>query len=366
MKINKQLLDLEVIIPIAAFLLALSGVLTVSSTSQSWSGNPELAMRQLGHIAVAVIIIFSFRRIPFSFLTRKNTLIFLGVAGWLFLAGLGLFGSRINGMCGWYRCGYFSIQPAEVIKPLYLLIVSAILTRRSDRSANFFIATAFSAWWLIPVCLQPDFGTGAIYLTVFFFMAAAAGSKARDILIAAGAAIIPLGAMLWRTPYALRRITAFFSPVKDNLGENWHVMHFELAVSRGGWFGSNLGKAIWSNAYLPFAYNDSAYATLSETLGFVGVVVIAALFFILIGAMFKLSRRANLTPEAGFFISSCATLIAIQALMHISINLALIPPSGLTLPFISYGGSSLSGFALLLAMTLSAAGDQPENQSLPK
>ena len=364
MKKYNQLFDAEMLIPTAAFLLALSGVLTVSSTSQSWSGNPELAIRQLGHIAVAVVVIFSFRWIPFGFLTKRGVLIFLGVAGWFFLAGLWLFGSRINGMCGWYRCGELSIQPAEVIKPFYLLIVSNILMRQKSRSSNFYMAALFTSLWLIPVVLQPDFGTAAIDLSLFFLMAAASGSKWRDIAIAVTGAAAILAAMLWRTPYALRRITAFFSPLKNNLSDNWHVMHFELAVSRGGWFGSNLGKAIWSNAYLPFAYNDSAYATLSETLGFVGVVVIATLFFILLGAMFKLSRRPGLTSEAAFFIASGATLIAVQALTHISINLALIPPSGLTLPFISYGGSSLSGFALLIAMTLSAARDEVDDSEV--
>ena len=354
MKIKNYLLEPEMLIPTAAFLLALSGVLTVSSTAQSWSGSSELAMRQLGHIAVAVILMFSVSRIPFPAMTRRGTLIFIGVAGWLFLAGLWLFGSRINGMCGWYRCGNFSVQPAEVIKPLYLLITSVLLTRKGNLSRNFYLAAGFTILWLIPVALQPDSGTAAIYLSVFFLLAIASGSRTRDICISGAVIAVPLAILLWRTPYAIRRISAFFSPVKDQLGDNWHVMHFELAVSRGSWFGSNLGKAIWSNAYLPFADNDSAYATLSETLGFVGVIVIFALFFVLIGAMFKLSRKPELSREAGFFIASGATLIAVQALTHISINLALIPPSGLTFPFISYGGSSLSGFALLLAMALAA------------
>ena len=88
------------------------------------------------------------------------------------------------------------------------------------------------------------------------------------------------------------------------------------------------------------------------------MIVIFVLFIVLAGAMYKLSSRSDLSREAGFFIASGATLISVQALTHISINLALIPPSGLTLPFISYGGSSLSGFALLLAMTLAAGRDR--------
>lgn len=359
MKHHFRIFTVDTLIPCCAFFLALSGILTITSGAGTWDYPLEPAMRQLGSLAVAVVIMFSASRIDFKWLISPATLRCAGISGWLFLAGVLIFGTRINNMCGWYRFNSWSIQPAEINKAIYLLILAAILAGNNCRK-KFFFALLIAAIWVIPIVLQPDYGTAVIYILLFFSLAWAAGCRLRDMALCFGAGCAAMALLFYRTPYVMKRFAGFLNGGRDN----WHILQFELTVSRGGWLGSKLGKAIWSNAYLPLAYNDSAYATLSETLGFTGAVIIILLLAVLVAALLKSASRTT-SPAARLFITAAAILIALQSLIHISVNLALLPPTGLNLPFISYGGSSLTGFALLLGLAMSAAASGEKSQDQP-
>ena len=177
----------------------------------------------------------------------------------------------------------------------------------------------------------------------------------RNLLIFCTGAAAAAALFVWSHPYAWRRITGLFQPELDPLGSGWHVRQFELAIARGQFFGEKLGHAVWSNAYLPLSYNDSAFATMAETLGFFGTLPVYLGFALLIASLVVLANRFDLEFDARLYILSAAALIGIQSLVHISVNLCLLPPTGLTLPLISYGGSSLIGCCLMLGIALSAA-----------
>ena len=178
------------------------------------------------------------------------------------------------------------------------------------------------------------------------------------------AAVAAVGFVLTH-PYAMRRLTGFLDPESDPLGSGWHVRQFELAVARGQIFGSKLGNALWSNAYLPLPYNDSAFATLMETLGLAGGTVVVLLFVFLVAVPARAALVRPLPDDARLFAMGAVALLALQTLVHISVNLCLLPPTGLTLPLISYGGSSFAGCGLLLGMMLSALKAVPHQTTLP-
>ena len=136
------------------------------------------------------------------------------------------------------------------------------------------------------------------------------------------------------------------------------MRQLELAAARGGWFGSKMGQALWSNAYVPLPYNDSAYATLTETTGFAGASVVLLLFVLLLTALSLTAMRKDLTEQAKLFAAGSTMIIGIQTLLHVGVNLSLLPPTGLTLPLISYGGSSLTGCGIILGIALSALRDK--------
>lgn len=356
-KETRHLFSCETIIIIVAFLLSLSGLLTILSGSGTWSSPMEPVIRQLVHLGVALIFLAIAHYLPFPLLSGARIVWFSTGCFWLFLALLGIFGSRINGMQGWYRFGMLSLQPAEIAKGAYLAALCAALTQEDPRR-RLPLALLVAVVWVTPIILQPDFTTALIYAAIFWMLLFLAGGRVVSMLLLLATVCAAGSFYVFSRPYAWRRIAGFFAD--GTAGAHWHVMQFELTVSRGGWFGSRLGKAVWSNAYLPLAYNDSAYATLSETLGFAGSCVIWIFVIVLIVQFLKLASRRNLAPVSRLYIEGTALWIALQWLIHVSVNLALLPPTGLTLPFISYGGSSLVGFFLMTGWSLAASRETEE------
>ena len=337
----------------ATFLLGLWGVLTIAS-SQSTSPEPlYLVGRQFSFLLVAMVVLLAAWRVPFGFY-RKNWPV-LAAFCLLLLGLLPFLGVRINGMLGWFRFGEFQLQPSELAKGIFLLAMAVVFTRFRDSRWRFGIAALTAAVWLAPILLQPDFGTGMIYLAAFAAIYFLAGGAWRTLGELAGGGVLFAGLFIWRNPYAWKRITGLFHPEADPFGSGWHIRQFELAIARGHYFGSKLGGAVWSNAYLPLSYNDSAFATMMETLGLIGSLPVLFFFAILIGSLSWLALRPGRSGDARLCLGGAAAMIGVQSLVHISVNLCLLPPTGLTLPLISYGGSSLVGTALLIGIALSAS-----------
>ena len=337
----------------AALLLALFGVLTIIS-SQSAAPRPlYLAMRQSCWIAAGFVVFCAASRVPFSWYRRHAH--WLAAAGIVLLFLLPLCGSRINGMRGWFRLGPVSVQPSEVVKAIYLLSLASLLSRRRGEWRGFGAAAAAAAVWLLPLALQPDFGTSLVYAGVFLLLAWLAGVGWPPLAAAVFAGGTAAAAVLWRYPYVMRRFCGFLNPGADPLGSGWHLRQLEMAIARGGFTGSKLGGAVWSNAYLPLPYNDSAFATMQETLGIAGLLLPAALFALLVWWLGSEARRGERECCARLYLSGAAALLGVQALIHISVNAGVMPATGLTLPFVSYGGSSMTGCFLMLGMAVSAA-----------
>ncbi len=355
----------EPLLLLLTLLLGLFGVLTILS-SQSEAERPFfLAARQGTWLVIGCALLAVVKRIPFSFF-RKHALA-IGLFFYLPLLLLPVFGTRINGMRGWFRFGKFSYQPTEPAKAFFLLTLLPVLCSKLSPAKKFAAALGITALWLLSIGLQPDFGTAAIYFLLFLTVYYLSGGAWRYLLALGAAGAGAATVFIWSHPYALRRLHGFFSPELDPLGSGWHARQFEAAVARGRFFGSKLGQAIWSNAYLPLSYNDSAFATMTETIGLFGALVVLSLFVGMVWTLARMAARPQITPPARLFIMGTAVLIAVQSLVHISVNLSLLPPTGLTLPLISYGGSSLVGCFLLIAMALSAGRDcDPEPTASPE
>ena len=339
----------------AAFLLALFGVLTIIS-SQSAAPQPlYLAARQSCWAVVGFAVFWAASRVPFAWYRRHA--LPLAVAGIVLLLLLPLCGSRINGMRGWFRLGPFSVQPSEVVKAVYLLSIASIFSdkRRCGEWRIFGRAAATAAVWLLPLALQPDFGTSLIYAGAFLLLAWLAGAGWRPLGAVVLGGVITAAAAVLRHPYVMRRFGAFLNPGADPLGGGWHLRQMEMAIARGGFTGSKLGGAVWSNAYLPLPYNDSAFATMLETLGIAGMLLPAAFFVLLVWWLGVEARRGGRDDCARLYLAGSAALLGLQALVHISVNSGLMPATGLTLPFVSYGGSSMTGCFLMLGMAVSAS-----------
>ena len=345
----------------AAFLLGMSGLMTIASSRSALVEQPDpLLLKQVFFLVAGLAVMFAATAVPFR-TYRKYAGVF-GVCGLLSLFMLPLFGVSINGMRGWLHIGALSLQPSELMKAPFVLVLAVIFARREQPEYwRFGWGFFWTVMWLLPVAKQPDFGTASIYFGVFMIFYIASGGRFRYL-----AAPVALGgaAAAWfvfRHPYALRRLGAFINPEGDPLGSGWHARQFELAIARGHLFGAKLGGALWSNNYLPFSYNDSAFATLLETLGLAGGVLIGMTLAVLAAALWRLGASPGVPTVNRLFIVGAMLLLVFQSIVHISVNLCLLPTTGLTMPFVSYGGSSLAGCFLLLGMAFSA-GRERENR----
>ena len=337
------------------FLLGIWGILTIVS-SQSLEHAPFfLVWRQSLFLLIGMALLIVTAQV--SFQTFRRRVWGLAVCFLLALLFLPRWGVRVNGMTGWYQLGAFWLQPSELGKGIYILFLAMLMTRLHGDWRRFLWSGLLAGAWIIPVLLQPDFGTAVLYLSslaMIYYLAGGGWGK----LVALGGVgtAIAIGFILTH-PYAWRRIVGLYDPDADPLGSGWHIRQLQLAIARGGWFGFKLGGAYWSSAYVPLAYNDSALATMLETLGIVGILPAVIAYVLLILALTRLAGKNGLHPDARLTIWGSALLLTAQALLHAGVNVCLLPPTGLTLPFISYGGSSLLGCCLLVGIALSAAAD---------
>ncbi len=335
------------------FLLVLWGLLTIVSAQSGENSPMWLAARQLLFVSVGAVSMALAAAIPFPVHVRAcRVYALLAIVSLLLLP---LYGVRINGMRGWFSFGTFLVQPSEIIKPVFLLFLAAKASERGGSSWTRTVSvTVFSAALIVPIWLQPDFGTAMVYALTLGTLLILQGASWRHVLWCA-AAVTGAGLLfVMYNPYAMRRLVGFVWPDADPGGSGWHIRQFQLAIAHGHWFGTKLGQAYWSNAYLPLPYNDSAYATMSETLGLVGTFPVLAFFALLCHSLLHDALREDLPQTSRFYLAGAAFMLAIQAMIHISVNVGLLPPTGLTLPFISYGGSSMVGSCLMIGMAFSA------------
>ncbi|MBO5991220.1 MAG: FtsW/RodA/SpoVE family cell cycle protein, partial [Lentisphaeria bacterium] len=202
--------------------------------------------------------------------------------------------------------------------------------------------------------LQPDMGTAAIYAATYLVTLVLCRIKWRYIISLVFAGIASAVSVILLHPYAMRRIEGFIYPELDPLGKGWHLRQLLLAVSRGSWFGVKSADAVWSRGYLPFASNDSAFAAITETLGAVGASLIPLGFLALAGILFVSGDKLEKYPDRRIYVIAAGFMMVFQSFLHISINLGLFPITGITLLFVSYGGSSMVSGALLAGIALSA------------
>lgn len=331
------------------FLLSFSGVMLIygsRGTSQYDFGAAELALKQFCFVLLGFVLMDRMRKISKSQYFALSCGAFY--AALVLLWGVLALGVKINGMRGWYSLYYIYLQPSEIFKFIYILHISNIFLQTENKEKAFIRSGLLSAAWIGAILLQPDYGTALLYCFTFAIISFLAGVKLRILLLLPAAALASLLVFIGRKEYGFERLYGFFSENADVFGSAWHWKQFQLAIARGGWFGNRIEGAFWSNNYLPFAYNDSAYAALHEMTGLCGAVSVLLLYFVLFYLIYKQSHN---NPNSLLILAGIGALMS-NILLHCSVNCAIIPTTGLTLPFISYGGSSLTGAFLIIGMIL--------------
>lgn len=253
-------------------------------------------------------------------------------------------GREVNGATRWIGLGPLSIQPSEVIKLSMVLVMAYTLSRNPHQIKSFRkgVLPILGLLGIIAglIMLQPDLGTTLVVAGTTFFMLIAAGARVGHIVALGGAGIGLVVAAIIAAPYRMNRIFAFLDPWADPLGKGFQTIQALLALGPGGLFGLGLGQSRQKFLYLPENHTDFIFAMIGEELGFVGASLVVLLFFLLAWRGFRTAMLAP-DPFSGFLAVGLTSIIIIQAMINMGVVTGVLPVTGITLPFLSYGGTSL-------------------------
>lgn len=339
---RKLLLAILVLLGIGLLMIASAGVLYGRTR---FDDAYHFFKQQLIGLSVGLVFLYVFQRIDYRVWRRFVVPIFFVALGLLILVFIPGIGTTVYGAARWVEIGPLSFQPSEVMKLSIILYLAAWLSSRGKaKAADFFEGfVPFLAILSIVAFLiikQPDTGTlGLIFLiSLSIFFASGANLTHMAALFFGGLAFLAI--LIKIAPYRLQRFLVFLNPEHDPQGFGYHVTQALLAIGAGGVFGAGLGQSRQKFNYLPEPVTDSIFAILGEEFGLIGTVVIVALFLFV---AWRGLRIARLAPDAFGRLTAVGIVswIVFQAFINMSAISGLIPLTGIPLPFISYGGTSL-------------------------
>ncbi|MDP2669205.1 MAG: FtsW/RodA/SpoVE family cell cycle protein [bacterium] len=351
----------------SAVVLSLLGLATMKTFSvginpASLAGGDYYFNRQVLWLVLSVLVFILALFIDWEFLkTNSIILLFFYLAALVFLAALLLGGgSVVKGAESWYKIYSVALQPVELMKIILVLVLAKYFSRRHVEIARFFHIFVSGAYTAIPVILvmfQPDFGSAVVMSALWLGMALVGGIKVRHILLLLGAAVVA-GIIAWNfvfLPYQKSRILAFLEPARDVRGAGYHALQSTIAVGSGEILGKGIGFGTQSRlSFLPEKESDFIFAAFAEEWGLIGVLII----FLFFGLIIWRILRAGIYGESNFeklYAAGLAILFFSQATIHVGMNMGLLPITGLGMPFMSYGGSSLVSAFLALGILESFA-----------
>lgn len=345
-------------------LLALLGIGIVMLASASlWVSEKKYAdpyvflERQLMFLGVGVVFAIALYQITMRFWQQLGVRLLPLVLVLLILVLIPGIGNEVNGSRRWLNFGFASIQVSELAKLIMLLYLSGYLVRHGK---NLALSPSYQPL-LIPLLvlavtgalllMEPDFGSTVIIFVTGLALLFLGGVPLKRLGILLGGAIlvmIPLAFMGYRG----RRLQAFLNPWDYESGIGYQMVNAQMAIGEGGWFGSGLGGGVQKLLYLPEAHNDFIFSILAEEFGFIGILVVLALYGWLVLRAFVIGFQADKSGKhfGAYVAYGIGFWMGFQVILHIGVNLGMLPPKGLTLPLMSYGGSSL--MVTLMAMAL--------------
>ena len=267
-------------------------------------------------------------------------------------------GRAVKGSYRWLPLGFFQLQVAEFVKLVSIIFMAGFINQHHDdlrwNLRGFVKPLAVLSVLSSLIILEPDFGSVCVILAVSLLMMLMAGSRLRYmILLFLGVAAV-LALVAWSAPYRINRLVAFLDPWQFADSKGYQLIHAMMAIRAGGLFGVGLGESIEKWFYLPEAHNDFLLAILVEECGLVALMVVIIAYTLLVYRMFQISWQAISKKDwfTGSMIFGIGAWWSIQALINIGVNVALLPTKGITLPLMSFGGSSLLMFAASLGMVM--------------
>jgi cell division protein FtsW len=366
-KIKKGHIDYVLLFTVIALLII--GVIMVFSSSYYYALNKfsdkyyfikkEIFMVIIGIIGMISASYFDYRYY------RKLTPIISFFALTLMIATL-LFGVEINNAKRWLDIGSQRFMPSEIMKIAAIMMFSYWLSSKRYKIKGFIsLFKPYLLYMLVVsllIILQPNMSTTVLIMVVLFSLLFIGKMKYRHVLLFITGGIGVGGLLAYLEPYRLRRVVTFIDPFKDPTGDGWQVVNSLYALGSGGVWGSGIGKGLQNKLYIPEPQNDFIFATLGEETGLIGSMILISLFYIFFLRGVNISRKAP--DDFGKYLSmGIILLITFQMLINVGVATSSIPVTGIPLPFISYGGTSLAImlFSVGILLNISKKGNENEN-----
>ena len=324
--------------------------------------------RQMVYLLITAVVAFVAIRIPLKIWFSQTFLWWLLVLG--LLAAVLVLGQSINGSKRWLSIAGINFQPSELAKFVMVLFTADYVVRRSDEVrfswTGFMRLCIPMASVLVLLLLEPDLGASVVVVASMMAVFFLAGAPARQFWFLFIGAMGALMMAILLEPYRLKRLTSFANPWDDELGSDYQLKQSLIAFGRGEWTGTGLGHSVQKLSYLPEAHTDFMLAIIGEELGFLGICVLFAILFMLVSSAMRIGHRALLNQHlrAGYLAYGISVIFLLQIMVNGGMNMGLLPTKGLTLPFISYGGTSLIVCMLMVSVLLRI--DQETQKIAPK
>ena len=334
---------------ISVIILAIFGCIMIYSSSYIWAEYKfndafKYFKNQFVFLILGSILMYILSKINYNFYKKKSNLIILLCFVLLVLVLIPVIGVVRNGSRSWFGIGGFGIQPSEAAKVGLVIFVAKYLSNNYsimyDIKKGVLPIIFVIGIFFILIMLEPDFGTAMVITMALVAMIFISKVKLSFFIKIGVVGLLGIVALIIIAPYRMARIVSFLNPWSDPLGSGFQIIQSLYAIGPGGLFGMGFGNSIQKHFYLPEPQTDFIFSIISEEFGILGVIIVSGLFLTILyrGIRIALNSKENFSKYLAF---GMIFQILIQAVMNLMVVIGLIPVTGVTLPFLSYGGSSL-------------------------
>lgn len=348
-----------IIISLTSFLV-LFGVVMITSASFVWAeykfNNPfKFCINQSVFALLGFFLMLITSKIDYKLYYKHANVLFFGAIVLLILVLIPGIGVIRNGSRSWFGIGSFGIQPSEIAKLVSIIFVAKYLANHENNMkqiVSYSLPILFMVFIVFAlILLEPDFGSGAIIVLALVVLIFTSKIKISFFVYLGLIGLVFIVILIIAAPYRMARIVAYLNPWSDPLGSGFQIIQSLYAIAPSGLFGRGLGNSIQKHFYLPEPQTDFIFAIISEELGFLGIILLTASYIILFYNVIKISLCTK--DLFGKYLSFGLIIeLVLQTLLNILVVVGLIPVTGVTLPFLSYGGSSLLVSMVMMGIVL--------------
>lgn len=340
---------LNILLLIIVTIMALYGIIMIYSASSVWAQYKfndafHFAKYQFIFFIISFLCMLIVKKIDYNLYKRHSNKILLLSLILLILVLIPGIGTLRNGSRSWFKIGPFGLQPSEIAKVSLIIFLSKYLEKNQNNLSNIkkSILPVFGIIFLFfgLIMLEPDFGTGMVIVLSLMLILFISGVKLKFFASLGILGILGIAGLIIIAPYRLKRIISFLNPWSDPLGSGYQIIQSLYAIGPASLLGLGFGKSIQKQFYLPEPQTDFIFAIICEEFGIVGAISVIALFISLFYIILKISLKQN-NLFAKYLSFGLGMQIILQGALNLCVVTSLIPVTGVTLPFFSYGGSSL-------------------------